>query len=70
MVPDHHPFMRSFTIVVTDNDTGASYDHTIMVDRAVSPEMLGMMFNEALTKMAMGHAQGGICPGQEEPDAD
>lgn len=57
---------RSFTIVVTDNDTGQSYDHTIIVDRAISPELLHQDFIRGLELAALFHSQSGICPGREE----
>ena len=58
-------FIRSFTIDVTDNDTGKSYDYTIQVDRAIPPETLAKDFMRAMETMAWFHSQSGICPGKE-----
>jgi hypothetical protein len=65
-----NPIYRSFTIVVTDNDTGDSYDHTIHVDRAIPPGLLYKDFIDGLNKAAQFHERGGICPGvMEDTDA-
>ena len=65
-----NPLFRSFTIGVTDNDSGESYDHTIHVDRAVPPGLLYKDFIDGLMKAAWFHERGGICPGvMEDTDA-
>ena len=57
-------FIRSFTIDVTDNDTGKSYDYTLQVDRAIPPERLAKDFMLAMQVMAWHHSQDGVCPGE------
>ena len=61
--------MRSFTIVVTDNDTGASYDHTLHVDEKVPPDMLARDFLQAFYRAGLFHSERtGICPGAAADD--
>lgn len=56
----------SFTIVVTDNETGKSYDHTITVDRGIPPDKLYQEFLRGLQDAALFYGQSGICPGRDE----
>ena len=55
----------SFTIIVTDNDTGQSYDASITVDRTIPPEAMYRDFLNGLMQAVTYFAQSGICPGRE-----